>query len=239
VRSSRIYLTQTLTNGESITLEGDSFHYLSRVLRLKIGDKFNPFNGDDGEFSAEINSLERNQLTATINNPVDNNADSKLEVNLGLGLSRGERMDYGIQKATELGVSAITPITTTRSEVKLSQDRQANKLQHWQKVAINASEQCGRNTVPQICTPSSLTNWVQENRAGIVLDHRGAGNIANQTIESPVNLLIGAEGGLTEEELEFAKQHEFRVFKLGPRILRTETAPIVALTLLQMLAGDI
>ena len=238
MRISRIYLTQNLISGDTITLQGETAHYLTRVLRLKSGENFNPFNETDGEFSAAITNLTRNQLTATINSPVVNTANPQILVNLGLGLSRGERMDYGIQKATELGVSSITPLITARGEVKLSEDRQTNRLQHWQKVAISASEQCGRTTVPTITAPNTLTNWVQENKAGIVLDHRGSDAIAEQTIKDQINLLVGAEGGLSEHELEIAQQNQYAVIKLGPRILRTETAPIVALSVLQYLFGD-
>jgi 16S rRNA (uracil1498-N3)-methyltransferase len=238
VRISRIYLTQNLISGDSITLDSEPAHYLTRVLRLKSGEKFNPFNGTDGEFSATITSLSRNQLTATIDNSVTNTSDPKIVVNLGLGLSRGERMDYAIQKATELGVSSITPLITARGEVKLSQDRQANRLQHWQKVAISASEQCGRNTVPTISTPSTMASWVQENKPGILLDHRGTSTIAELAFEDQINLVVGAEGGLSDHELEVAQQNQYAMIKLGPRILRTETAPLVALSVLQYLVGD-
>ena len=238
MRISRIYLAQNLVSGDTITLQGETAHYLSKVLRLKPGDSFNPFNETDGEFSAAITSLARNQLTVMINSPVVNTANPQIIVNLGLGLSRGERMDYGIQKATELGVSSITPLITARGEVKLSQDRQINRLQHWQKVAISASEQCGRTSVPTITTPNTLTSWVQENNSGIVLDHRGMGTFAEQTFKDQINLVVGAEGGLSDHELEIAQQNQYAVIKLGPRILRTETAPIVALSVLQYLFGD-
>ena len=239
MRTSRIFVADKLTSGSSVTLEGEAAHYLNRVLRLKLGDSFNPFNGIDGEFIAEITGQDRNQLTAHLHDSVINNADTTLVIHLGLGLSRGERMDYAIQKSTELGVSSITPLITARGEVKLSTERQSSKVQHWQKVAISASEQCGRNNVPDINAPSTLTDWVREHQGGLVLDHRGSGNIAEQPFENHINLLIGAEGGLSEEELEIARQYQYIAVKLGPRILRTETAPVVALTLLQYLSGDI
>ncbi len=239
MRTSRVYLAQQLTSGSSITLEGESAHYLTKVLRLKTGDSFNPFNGTDGEFSAEILNLDRNRLTACINDPVSNTADPELIINLGLGLSRGERMDYGIQKSTELGVSSITPLITVRGEVKLSQDRLIKKLQHWRKVAISACEQCGRNTVPEINPPCTLSDWVKEYYPGVVLDHRGTGNLANQPFENHINLVVGPEGGLSDEELEIAQQNQYTVLKLGPRTLRTETAPVVALSVIQFLLGDI
>ncbi|MBL4819545.1 MAG: 16S rRNA (uracil(1498)-N(3))-methyltransferase [Gammaproteobacteria bacterium] len=239
MRSSRIYFAEKLTSANLIDLDGEVAHYLLRVLRLKTGDGFSLFNSSDGEYCAEIISIQRSQLTAKINEPVINKADPKLVINLGLGLSRGERMDYAIQKSTELGVGTITPLLTARSEVKLPQDRLDKKHQHWQKVAISACEQCGRNAIPTINAPATLEQWVAENSPGLVLDHRGTERIEQQKFDNAVSLLVGPEGGLSEEELQTARQNQFAVVKAGPRILRTETAPVVALSLVQYLFGDI
>ena len=206
---------------------------------MKVGNHFRVFNAGQGEYLAEVIDLDRNQLSARLKEPIENHADPQLRINLGLGLSRGERMDYAIQKSTELGIGSITPLTTDRSEVKLVGKRLDNKLAHWRKIAVNASEQCGRNSIAEINTISGLFDWCDNNQEGVVFDHRGTANIKDLKVGSAINLLVGAEGGLTDDELQHAIGNGYCVVKIGPRILRTETAPVVALSLLQHLYGDL
>lgn len=239
MRLSRIYLAQKLFVGATISLDRDSTRYLGRVLRLRPGDQVNLFNSEDGEFSGELIEIDRQQGQIRITGPVENQANPTLSVHLGLGLSRGERMDYAIQKSTELGVGSVTPLVTDYCEVKLSEERQVNRQAHWQRVAISACEQCGRSTVPAVNLPQSLNQWLQDCKGGILLDSRADSRLADQQIEDSVNILVGPEGGFSEQELEFARQCDYRVVRLGPRILRTETAPVAALSLLQFLHGDL
>jgi 16S rRNA (uracil1498-N3)-methyltransferase len=165
--------------------------------------------------------------------------DSALPVHIGLGLSRGERMDYAIQKATELGVHSVTPLFTEHSEVRLSSERADKRSIHWQKVAVSASEQCGRCTVPEVHNPLELAEWVKQVPAGqgFLLDHSGETGFKGNAPEQ-VFLLIGPEGGISATEKALALAAGFNCVRLGPRILRTETAPVVALTALQLQWGD-
>ena len=239
MRLSRVYQPQKLIDGATVSLDRESAHYLGRVLRLKPGDAVNLFNNDDGEFSAEIIEIGKNQTLVRITGPVENLANPRLTIHLGLGLSRGERMDYAVQKSTELGVSAITPLVTDYCEVKLNPERLKNRQAHWQKVAISACEQCGRSQVPTIHFPQSLADWLPEHPGGLLLDANADSRLADRPAQDNITLLIGPEGGFSEADLALAKQHDYRAVRLGPRILRTETAPVAALTLLQFLYGDL
>jgi len=239
MRLSRVYQSQNLNSGATISLDRESAHYLGRVLRLKPGDRINLFNSEDGEFTAELIELGKQQALIQIHGPIQNQADSKLSIHLGLGLSRGERMDYAIQKSTELGVYSITPLVTDYCEVKLSEERQRNRQTHWQRVAVSACEQCGRSMVPTVSLPQTLEQWLDEHPGGILLDSRADSRLAEQQIGDSVNVLIGPEGGFSEQELAVARQCGYRVIRLGPRVLRTETAPVTALSVLQFLYGDL
>ncbi|MBT8146312.1 MAG: 16S rRNA (uracil(1498)-N(3))-methyltransferase [Gammaproteobacteria bacterium] len=239
MRLSRIYQEQKLFIGATLVLERDSAHYLGRVLRLRPGDSVNLFNSEDGEFAAELIELGKNQAQLRITGPVDNQANPQLSVNLGLGLSRGERMDYAVQKSTELGVATITPLVTERCEVRLNTERLKSRQAHWQRVAIAACEQCGRSKVPIINLPQELSEWLNERPGGLVLDARADAALADLQIGESVNLLVGPEGGFSEEELDSALSQDYTGIQLGPRILRTETAPIAALSVLQFLYGDL
>ena len=239
MRHSRLHQTQKLVTGTTVTLDRDSTHYLGRVLRLKPGDPVNLFNSEDGEFAAQLVELSKQQSLVRILKPVEVQANPQLSIHLGLGLSRGERMDYAVQKSTELGVGSITPLITEHCEVRLSRERQENRQAHWQRVAISACEQCGRSQVPTVNLPQTLQQWLVNNPEGILLDSRADSHLADQQVGNSVNLLIGPEGGFSEQELDEARQQAYRVIKLGPRILRTETAPVAALSLLQYLFGDL
>ena len=228
MRLSRVYQAQKLSNGATINLERETAHYLSRVLRLRPGDTVNLFNSDDGEFAAELVEIGKQQAVVRLKEPVENQADPELSIHLGLGLSRGERMDYAVQKSTELGVASITPLVTDYCEVRVNQERAQNRQAHWQRVAISACEQCGRSKIPIITLPQSLQQWLDDHPDGIVL-----------TIEDSVNVLIGPEGGFSEQELAAARDRAYRVVRIGPRVLRTETAPVAILSLLQFLYGDL
>jgi 16S rRNA (uracil1498-N3)-methyltransferase len=239
MRISRLYTQKQLATDHSVVLTGDSAHYLGKVLRAKVGYNVTLFNGIDGEFLGEIVQVNRHDVHVHLSESVARQTDTALPVHIGLGLSRGERMDYAIQKATELGVHAITPLFTEHSEVRLNSERADKRSNHWQKVAISASEQCGRCTVPEIHHPATLTDWVQQVPVGqgYLLDHTGEAGFRGLAPQQ-VFLLIGPEGGISATEKALALAAGFSCVRLGPRILRTETAPVVALTALQLQWGD-
>lgn len=240
MRVPRLYTPQALRADSEVLLVDDAAHYISKVLRLRQEDYVKLFNGSDGEFEARIVAIDKKSVTAALEQRVEGGAEPSLAIHLGLGLSRGERMDYAIQKATEAGVSSITPLLTQRCEVKLKGERIDNRMNHWERIAISACEQSGRCTVPTIAAPLTLPEWLQLPRTGasFVLDHRGEQGFP--TLEKPeaITFLIGPEGGLSDEEVEQARDHHFSGLRIGPRVLRTETAPVVAISIAQHLWGD-
>jgi len=238
MRLSRLYCESDLAADALLTLGEDHAHYLGKVLRVKPGHKLVIFNGTHGEFDAHVISIGKRELQVKLGS-CQRHPDQLLPVHIGLGLSRGERMDYAIQKATELGVTQITPLFTEFSEVRLDSDRADKRTAHWQKVAISASEQSGRCTVPEIINPMPLKEWISQvpRGQGFTLDHSGtAGFIGDRP--TVVFLLIGPEGGTSDDEKQLAADAGFALVRLGPRVLRTETVPVVALTALQLRWGD-
>ena len=238
MRLSRLYCESNLGAEALLTLGEDHAHYLGKVLRVKPGHQLVLFNGTHGEFDAEVISIGKRELQVTLGN-CQRQPEQLLPVHIGLGLSRGERMDYAIQKATELGVTHITPLFTEFSEVRLDSDRADKRIAHWQKVAISASEQCGRCTVPEIFNPMPVKEWVSQvpRGQGFMLDHTGTAGFTGDR-PAVVYLLIGPEGGTSNDEKQLANYAGFTMVRLGPRVLRTETAPVVALTALQLRWGD-
>lgn len=239
MRLSRFHTDQALVAGSTVVLDGDQSHYLGKVLRVKPGQQCLLFNAASGEFLADVTDVSKREVRLQILEQREAIPDSPLAVHLGLGLSRGERMDYAIQKATELGVNDITPLFTEFSEVKLSHERADKRIAHWQKVAISASEQCGRCSVPNIHSPLPLADWVSAVPAGqgFMLDHTGTEGFTGPA-PAAVCLLVGPEGGTSDAEKALAVAAGFHTVRLGPRVLRTETAPVVALTALQIRWGD-
>ena len=239
MRLSRIYTPQPLQAGEQLRLEGDAEHYLGKVLRAKVGQMVRLFNEQHGEYLAEIQAVDKRGIDLQLNPSPNCLPESLLPVHIGLGLSRGERMDYAIQKATELGVVSVSPLFTEHSEVKLSDERADKRTAHWQKVAISAAEQCGRCTVPTIHPPQALGEWLSgvPSGQGFILDPEGSHGFTGAAPDQ-VFLLIGPEGGISSEEMKLSKSQGLLPVRLGPRVLRTETAPVVALTALQLQWGD-
>lgn len=239
MRLSRFYVAQALHLGEQ-TLPEATAHYMAKVLRLKSGDAVQLFDGSGQEFRGVLSDVGKKTVQADLSEQFTGQPDSPLHVHLGQVLSRGERMDWAIQKATELGVNRITPLFSERCEVRLSDERQDKRLQHWQQVAISACEQCGRSTVPEILTPQPLADWQaqRDEDLRLVLHPEHAQPIASLAKPQRLALLIGPEGGLTDSEVTAACAAGFTQACFGPRVLRTETAPIVALSLAQQLWGD-
>lgn len=241
--STRLFVSEALGNGAELEIVGEQARYLGRVLRARVGDLVSVFNGSDGEWSAEILRISKSSVTLAINDPVDNVAESPLKVHLVQGISRGERMDLVVQKATELGVKRITPVISSNGVVKLDQERAEKRCEHWQRIAESACEQCGRMRPPLIDMPVSLNRWFGETHGDstdLVLQPGASVRLVD--IAMPANklcLLIGPEGGLSDREYDDARLAGFNAVSLGPRILRTETAAIAALTVAQSLWGDI
>lgn len=236
----RIYTSQSLAVDSLIDLEDGPARHVAGSLRLKSGAALTLFNGQGGEFNARVESLERRRVRVAVESfdPVER--ESTLPVVLALGISRGERMDYAIQKSTELGVAAIVPLVTERTEVRLRGEREQKKLQHWRQVAISACEQCGRNRIPDIQPPLALEAWLEQaqGHCKLVLHHRTDASLADVPKPGSVDLLIGPEGGLSASEIAAATAKGFTAMSLGPRVMRTETAPVAALSILQFHWGD-
>lgn len=239
MRIPRIFTAQALQSQGLFALEERPSRHLGGALRMQPGDELVLFDGRGGEYPATIAAVEKKAVHVTTGEHRDVEVESPLAIHLGIGLSRGERMDLVVQKATELGVATITPLFSERCEVKLKGDRAEKKLAHWRQVAISACEQCGRNRLPAINPPVNLAAWLAATRgeSKLVLHHRGAA-LPDGPGPSSTDLLIGPEGGLSEAEIRAAETAGFRSLAIGPRILRTETAPLAALSILQARWGD-
>lgn len=226
--------------GDVVVPEGPAGH-LVRVLRLVKGDPVRLFDGQGREALAVLVDASRKRVVARIEAVETGQGESPLAVHLGQAVSKGERMDYAIQKSVELGVASITPLYTEHGDVRLKGEREAKKLVHWQAVAISACEQCGRAMVPVIHPPTALVDWLsgRDEPLRLVLHPDTGGTLEGRETATSAALLIGPEGGLSASEVDAALAAGFAPLSLGPRILRTETAPVVALALLQHRFGDL
>lgn len=238
----RVFQAGPLAVGATANLDAAPAHHLRQVLRLKVNDKLIIFNGEGGCYKGYLCQNDKKQVTIKLESFDAENKQSPLNIHLGQAISRGEKMDFTIQKAVELGVAAITPLLTEKCGVKLSPERQEKRMRHWQAVIISACEQCGRNLLPQLHPPQKLADWLQEIApiTGFVLDPQQADTWHNIIGEfSELALLVGSESGLTTAEVDLAQQNGLQGLTLGPRILRTETAALTAITALQLKWGDL
>ncbi|PIE38069.1 MAG: 16S rRNA (uracil(1498)-N(3))-methyltransferase [Gammaproteobacteria bacterium] len=235
----RFYSSKALCGDSPLVLDDKVSAHIARVLRMRVGEEVILFDGNGGDCGAKIIEIHKKAVIVQVGKRNHQERESPLAVHLGIGMSRGERMDFVIQKATELGVSEITPLATERCGLKLKGERQDKKRRHWQGVAISACEQCGRNRVPEIHDPVNLESWLALTNAELklVLHHR-ASALPSDVQPSSLALLIGPEGGLSEAEIEHARDRGFAPLTLGPRVLRTETAPLAALAIVQSVWGD-
>jgi 16S rRNA (uracil1498-N3)-methyltransferase len=239
---TRLYCDTSLSPGAEIVLPEAAARHAVTVLRLQTGDTLRLFNGTGGEYAASLVAANKREARARLTEFHAAECESPLQITLALGISAGERMDYSLQKATELGVTAIQPLATERSVVRLAGERADKRLQHWQHVVIAACEQCGRNRVPAVAPVQKLFSYlatVDRNKRLLMLSPDGPTPLKQVPFASDAVLLIGAEGGLAPAECEAAEASGFQPVSLGPRILRTETAPVAALAVLQALWGDI
>lgn len=242
MRIPRIYLPATLANGQTLDLTEYAFQHSIKVLRLKQGAKLILFDGLGNEFSASIDEINKKSASVIINESISSKTESDLAIHLGIGISKGERMDYAIQKAVELGVEEITPLFTEYCVVNLDEKRAEKRYQHWQGIIVSASEQCGRSVLAKLNRPVKLNQWSENiSNSCIVLDPLSDKSLSSITHnDDSVSLLIGPEGGLSKHELENLNNlNNFNAVKFGPRILRTETAAVSAITALQLLWGDL
>lgn len=238
MRLSRFFVDAPLSLGRHELPETQA-HYMARVLRLAVGDKVQLFDGSGVEFLGELVEISKKTVFVALHEQIAGLAESPLQLHLGQGLSRGERMDWAIQKATELGVSAITPIVSERCEVRLKDERADKRLAHWRQIAISACEQCGRSVLPVIHPPLTLAEWLAHTDAALKLVlHPVAEPLTSHEKPASLAFLIGPEGGLSDAEVQQAQKAGFLAARLGPRVLRTETAPVVALSVAQQLWGD-
>jgi 16S rRNA (uracil1498-N3)-methyltransferase len=238
MRLSRFFIDAPLSLGEHELPEAQA-HYIGRVLRMTEGDALQVFDGSGTEFRGTLLEVGKKRVRVQLDDSFAGQAESPLRIHLGQGLSRGERMDWAIQKATELGVSEITPIVSERCEVRLKDERAEKRQAHWQQVAVSACEQCGRSVVPIIHSPVPLADWLKRTEADLKLVlHPVAEPLTSHDKPDTLAFLIGPEGGLNDAEVEQAKDAGFHAARLGPRVLRTETAPVVALSVAQQLWGD-
>jgi len=241
MRLSRIYIPEELTVGDTVALAGQAAHYLTRVLRLTTGDAVTLFNGNGKDYTGEVRSIDRKTVLVGLLGKQDPGTESPLKITLVQAISRGERMDYTVQKAAELGVYAIQPVFTSRVAVRLDDKRRIKRLSHWRGVVTSASEQSGRAVVPQILEPLTLTHWLQleDDTQRLVLNPGAESRLSNCKITGDaVSVLVGPEGGLSVEELALVTANGVAGVSLGPRVFRTESAGPAAMTVLQVIAGD-
>ena len=239
----RFYCPQTLPDSGSFELPADAAHHATRVLRLRTGDAVQVFDGEGNAVDARIASISGKQVVLDQVQLCAAGSVPPLHITLAQAMSSSEKMDWVVQKATELGVTEIQPVQTQRSVAKLSGERIVKRSEHWRGVIIAASEQCGRNTLPQIHAPQDLSHWLAlaDMQAGskfILLPDGATALHAQARPQGAATLLIGPEGGFTPEEALMAQQAGFVPVLLGPRVLRTETAAIAGIAALQTLWGD-
>jgi 16S rRNA (uracil1498-N3)-methyltransferase len=243
MRLTRVYVEQALTGGTRGLVSGNAANHIVRVLRLGVGDAVTLFDGRGGEYAARIEALKKDALEVAVGEHRAIERESPLALTLAQGVSRGERMDLVMQKATELGVQRIVPLNTKRSVVRLDPGQAQKKLQHWRGVVIASCEQCGRNRLPQLSAPRDLQEFLDTEAATgtlrLLLSPTGTARIDALKPHAKITVLIGPEGGLAPEEAEAALAQGFLGMQLGPRILRTETAAIAALAALQQALGDL
>jgi len=243
---ARFYIPEKLGSGAEVRLPIDTAHHAIRALRLDVGDPIVLFDGLGGEYEASIYRIDRDQVVARTGPFVDRSAESPVALILAQGISSSERMDFTIQKAVELGISLVQPLATERSVVKLTSERAARKAGHWRKLAMAACEQCGRNRLVDIADPQKLPDWLSqwprdpgEDELRLLLApdaEKGFDELPERITR--ITLMVGPEGGLAPTEIAAAQRWGFQSVRMGPRVLRTETAALAALAAIQLRWGD-
>ena len=242
MRCPRIYHSTELAEQQTIALEPDAANHVGRVLRMQAGQTIKLFNGDGRDYTAELTDISKKNVSALILSSEFVENESPLQLHLAQGISRGDKMDFTLQKSVELGVTEITPLFTERCGVKLSGERLEKKHQQWQKIVISACEQSGRAFVPKVNQPIKLSEFLQQKTDQLKLNLHPRATTNIKTLpkpESGVRFIIGPEGGLDDHEIESALDAGYLEILLGPRVLRTETAALTLLSALQLQFGDL
>jgi 16S rRNA (uracil1498-N3)-methyltransferase len=244
MRLTRVYVDAPVVAGKRLVVAGSAANHIARVLRLRSGDALTVFDGSGGEFGAHVEEFRKEAVVVSVEEHRALDRESPLSLTLAQGVSRGERMDWIIQKATELGASRIVPVFTKRSVVRLDDKQAERKLQHWRAIAVSACEQCGRNRLPDVGTPVDffdvLPPGFSAGETRLLLSPTGDLRIDDlKEVAKGITVLIGPEGGLEDVEHEAAIAAGFKAVRIGPRVLRTETAAIAALTIIQRYFGDL
>ncbi|ARU93025.1 16S rRNA (uracil(1498)-N(3))-methyltransferase [Tatumella citrea] len=242
MRIPRIFHPEIIANNSEFQLSEEAANHVGRVLRMTTGQSLELFDGSNQIFSATIVRADKKSVTVQVAEGITDDRESPLYLHLGQVMSRGEKMEFTIQKSIELGVNLITPLISERCGVKLDAERLEKKRQQWQKIAIAACEQSGRNVVPEIRPVMSLNEWCAEQEQGLKLNLHPRASASINTLPLPVSrirMLIGPEGGLSADEIDMAASQGFTDILLGPRVLRTETAALTVLTALQVRFGDL
>lgn len=241
MRVPRIFHAGRLQPHEALELSESAANHVARVLRMREQAALVIFNGEGGEYQARITHIEKRRVVVSLNEFINRDVESPLRLTLAQGISRGERMDYTLQKAVELGITTIVPLLTEHCVVELKGERLEKRLEHWRGVVIGACEQCGRNRLPELQPVMTLSAWLTKSVEGkrLLLDHRAEGSINTLDPASSFTLLVGPEGGLSPAEQQQAISSGYQGIRLGPRVLRTETAALVALSALQARFGDL
>ncbi len=241
MREPRIYVDLTMEPDLQLSLPLSATHHLSKVLRKRIGQRISLFNGFGGSYLAEIVSISKRQVEVRLLAFREEQRESRLHVTLAQGVSRSQHMDYTLQKAVELGVNRIVPLISEFGNVHTEDQGAEKKLQHWKKIVISACEQCGRNFVPELLSPIPLAQWLEadSNKVKLLLHPDASRGLSSIEItDQSLSILSGAEGGFSEIEVESALASDYMAIELGPRVLRTETAAIAAISICQSRWGD-
>lgn len=242
MRTPRIHHPEIIDTVGELTLSEDASAHIGRVLRMKKDQEIVLFDGSGNEFPAVITEVTKKHVQVNIRSSINKSSESPLDIHLGQVISRGDKMEFTIQKSVELGVNVITPLISERCGVKLDAKRFEKKLQQWQKIVIAACEQCGRNQIPIVRPVMKLEEWCAEQDNALKLNLHPRAKYSINTLPEPiekVRLLIGPEGGLSADEITMTEQYQFEETLLGPRVLRTETAALTAITALQVRFGDL
>ncbi|MGV6988442.1 16S rRNA (uracil(1498)-N(3))-methyltransferase [Testudinibacter sp. P80/BLE/0925] len=243
MRIPRIYHPEPLTALSHCELSDEAVNHVARVLRMTVGQQLELFDGSNHIYPATINQISKKSVNVRLAAAIKDDRESNLTIHLGQVISRGDRMEFTIQKSVELGVNVITPLWSERCGVKLDSERTEKKIQQWQKIAIAACEQCGRNRIPEIRPLMKLTDWCAEETDMLKLNLHPRADVGIRQLKNipatGVRLLIGSEGGLSPTEIAMTEQRQFQSVLLGKRVLRTETAALAAITALQVCFGDL
>lgn len=241
MRIPRIYTPQALSENTAINLDEQAANHVGKVLRMAAGRELILFNGQGNfHYTASIEHSDRKRVSVNVLNKIRTDNESPLSIHLGQALSKGDKMEFTIQKAVELGVTDITPLWTEHCDVKLNAERLEKKHKQWQGIIISACEQSGRNIIPTLHSAKKIDDWLSSIRADLkwVLDPRGNVKASQTEAIQSAAIAVGPEGGLSQDEIQLACQYDFQAKLIGPRVLRTETAALTAVTVLQSQWGD-